>query len=148
MATYTTGKTCKAYIDDTGEVGDGTWVELAHGIDVNWNESYEEIEIDDRSVTDDGVLTTTKSTEITFELNRRRDAAYWTDLESAFDNKTPIGFAMMDGAIATSGVKGRQLDAVVTEFSETEPLNGVATASVKLRTHANGTLKSTRVTVA
>jgi len=56
----------------------------------------------------------------------------FTALKNAFFNKTTIPFAVMDGDIDTDGTQGLVAFFEVTNFSRTEPLEDVVTASVTL----------------
>lgn len=58
--------------------------------------------------------------------------ANFTALKDAFFNKTTIAMAVMDGDINTNGSQGLVAFFYVSNFSRTEPLEDVVTASVSL----------------
>jgi translation elongation factor P/translation initiation factor 5A len=143
-----TGRDCKAYVDDTGAASAGTWDEIEEARDVSRSESNNTAESQRRGSVHVKQLATGQVTSVSFSFERDRSSAVYDRIRAAYKARTPTGFAFMDGAIATSGTKGMQLDALVTTFNENEPLDDVATVDVELAPHADGALDPTDVTVA
>lgn len=144
----TTGRDCKAYVDDTGEVGDGTWVLLDEIRDVSTTRTANTAESQRRGRRHVGEGQTSLVVSVSFSIERDRSASWYDVMRTAWENGTSTGFAFMDGAIATSGVEGTQMDSLVKVFSEPEPLDDVSTIDVEIVYHMNGTLEPTHTTIA
>ena len=54
-------------------------------------------------------------------------------LETAWDNGTALGFAFMDGPIATTGSHGRAGNFVITGLSQSEPIDGIVTLKLTIK---------------
>lgn len=135
---YQLGQTFKLYVDTAG-VGNGTWalvgdVELVEedpqkntGVVKNRDFGYE-VEIGGQK-TFRGVLRLTYNPGDT-NLEALRDA-YLDD--------SPIGIAIMNGAIATIGSEGWQLDALVKTFPRTQEIDNASSVTFEIVPHALGT---------
>ena len=68
-------------------------------------------------------------------------------LQAAFEGKTDIGMAFMDGPIATNGSKGLQADFKVSSFKRNEPVGDKVTYSASLKLSADSTFTPVFVTI-
>jgi len=124
------GMEAKLYIDPAG-VGGSSWSELANVKDVTLN-----LETGEADVTTRGnqgwraTVATLKDGSIEFEMVWDTADAGFTAIKDAYFNNSLIGFAIMDGDIATPGSQGLQADFSITNFSRNEPLEEAVTVSV------------------
>ena len=124
------GMEAKLYYDPAG-VGGSTWTELANVKDLTLN-----LETGEADVTTRGnagwraTVATLKDGSIEFEMVWDTADPGFTAIKDAYFNNTPIGFAVMDGDIATPGSQGLQADFSITNFSRNEPLEEAVTVSV------------------
>ena len=132
---------------DSAGVGVGTWAEIKKAQDVTLNQTHQETAVNDRSSDDEEYLIGQKVRSIDFQMTYNNAAAAYEALRDAFNNKTDIGIACMDGPIATSGSEGLQANMKVTQFTRNEPVNGVVTASVTLKPSAASSVRPAWVEV-
>jgi hypothetical protein len=142
----TTGLECALYLDPAG-VDQGTWTQYEDVGDVNvahaWNQSQRKIRkhTHERTTLGQGVL------EVTFTATYRAGDAGFEMLRDAHINKTVIGVAVMSGPIATVGSEGWQLDAVVSDFPESQALEEDMSFDVTLKPASQATDDPARVEI-
>ena len=120
----------KLYYDASG-VGGSSWTELTNVKDLTLN-----LETGEADVTTRGnagwraTVATLRDGSIEFEMVWDTADAGFTAIKDAYFNNTSIGFAVMDGDIATAGTQGLQANFSVTNFTRNEPLEEAMSVSV------------------
>lgn len=85
--------------------------------------------------------------EFTWEMVDDPADADLIALQDAWLADTLVEFAFADGPIATSGTQYRRYECVITEISESEPLDDVSMVSVKACPTYTSNAQGTRTTV-
>ncbi len=108
-----------------------TWVEVKRAVDVSFAGSKGEADLSSRAGSWKKRTGGLKDAGVTFgyRLKQGADTVYNVLLDSWL-NDTPVLFAVMDDAIATSGAKGWQMAAVVMNFPEEQGLEAGAIVNV------------------
>lgn len=133
-----TGVKCKLYIDDTGGVGDGSWVEIGLVTDtVEITQTKEEVEASDRSSDHNQYLSGQKEDGVEATLIDDPTHPGVIRLKAAYAADQYVGVAAADGDIAVSGTIAFQMDCEVLELSRSEPLKDKVTRSLNLKRSAN-----------
>ena len=125
------GMQAKLYYKVGGVAGGGSWTELANTRDVTLNLEAGEADVTTRA--NNGwraTVATLKDGSIEFEMVWDTTDANFTALQQAFFNNTPLEFAVMDGAITTSGSQGLRATMSITNFSRNEALEEAIMVSV------------------
>lgn len=76
---------------------------------------------------------TLKDGSVEFEMVWNTSDADFTAIQTAWSNSTSIAIAVLDGASDTAGTQGLWADFSVTNFTQSQPLEEAATASVTLK---------------
>ena len=116
---------------NSGSYGTPTWVEVGNVKDLTLNLEAGEADVTTRA--NDGwraTVATLKDGSIEFEMVWDTSDANFTAIQQAFFNNTSIEFAVMDGAIATSGSQGLRATMSITNFSRSEALEEAIMVSV------------------
>jgi len=127
------GMDAKLYFDAAG-VGGGSWAELDNVRDLTLN-----LETGEADVTTRGnagwraIVATLKSGAVEWDMVWDTSDPAFSAIKDVYFNNTPIGFAIMDGDIATAGSQGLQADFSITNFSRNEPLEEAITVSVSAK---------------
>jgi hypothetical protein len=125
------GMEAKLYFKVGGVGGAGSWVELANVKDVTLN-----LETGEADVTTRGnagwraTVGTLKEGSIEFEMVWDTEDTGFSAIKDAYFENQVIGFAVMDGDVATAGSQGLQADFAITNFSRKEALEEALTVSV------------------
>ncbi len=130
------GKARKLYIDVDGDIAIPTWVEAGKIQGLSKSYGHNVAEIEERDVEDVTVMLGHKTREISFELTVRPGDAVYDAIEDAFENQTKIGVAVFSGPIATSGERGFEAEAYVTDWSDDEAHTN-SSVSITLRPAAD-----------
>lgn len=133
---------CKLYYSATlfdGATSDAaavTWVEIDNVSDVAFSLTREEA---DGTTRGNGgmkkTVTTLGDLELTFTLDADVSKAWFTAIKTGYVSRTPVPFAIMDGDETAAGADGPAANFKITNFSRSEPLNGVATYEVTAKIH-------------
>jgi len=113
-----------------GQGAGGNWAELTNAKDVTLN--VEKGEADATTRANSGWKATVaalKDGSIEWEMVWDTDDAGFTAIKNSFFDDTIIGLQILD----TDGGEGLQADFMVTNFSRSEPLEGVMTVSVTVK---------------
>lgn len=131
------GLDAKFYVgsSDIGDVGN-TWTEVPEVEEITLNLETAEAEIKNRASDWVKILLGQKNASIDVTITYDKTDTEYDALRDAWLNKTDIAVAVMDGAIATSGNEGLQIDAKVTSFTRNEPLEEGLTINLTLRPSA------------
>jgi hypothetical protein len=116
---------------NTGTFASPTWTEVPNVKDLTLNLEAGEADVTTRA--NDGwraTVATLKDGSIEFEMVWDTSDANFTAIQQAFFNNTSIEFAVMDGAIATSGSQGLRATMSITNFSRSEALEEAIMVSV------------------
>lgn len=125
------GGECKLY-RNSGTYGSPTWNEITNAVDVSLDASKGAGEFKTRA--DAWVAFAAGKISAGLNVKYVYDPGDddWSVLRDAFLNNTVIGFAMMDGAIATTGNQGLRIDCQIHEFPIDQPLEEGVTVQIKL----------------
>lgn len=123
---------CNLYIN-TGTYGSPTWAELTLARDVTLNRSRAEGDDSSRAYGQASTVVGLDSVEITAQAIYELADTAFAAFKSAYEGRTVIEIAMMDGPIATTGTKGKRVDVVVTGFNRAEPLAGAVTFDITMK---------------
>ncbi|MEO0966549.1 MAG: phage tail tube protein [Planctomycetota bacterium] len=135
MSNYLDGDDFKAYIGDAvltaadnAAVSARTWTEVpeVNRLTRNGNRNTTDFQ------TREGTFTTVGPAKRSFTLSvgYKPNNAFITSLEDAFDNKTAVAFAVMDGDIATQNNKGTVGNFFVTSINNPQDPGATATYEV------------------
>lgn len=116
------GLEAKLYYDPSG-VGGSAWTELKNVKDLTLNLESAEADVTTRG--NNGwraTVATLRDGSIEFEMVWDTGDAAFAAIKDAYFNKTPIGFAVMDGDILVSGSEGLHANMAITNFTRTENL--------------------------
>jgi hypothetical protein len=130
----TAGYRGKIYYATTTTWGSEVWAEVDIAIDVNAPKTSTEIPASARA--DGGhevVIPGLHQWEITATLRREVDDTAWLALKDAWEDRTVLNVAAMSGPIATAGSVGPHFWGVVTDFSDGESLDGLATTNITIK---------------
>lgn len=144
------GLNMNLYIDDDPDltgVGAHTWQELTIVADVTVNQTRNKGTVKNRGLGSEKYLAGLKVRSIDLEITHEPDDALFQVIADAYDSGDPIGIAAMDGPIGTSGSYGLQMDVIVTEFTQTQPLEDSSNWKVKLEPAAKSAFEPAHVTV-
>lgn len=125
------GMEAKLYYKVGGVGGAGSWAELTNVKDVTLN-----LEAGEADVTTRGnagwraTVATLRDGSIEFEMVWDTADAGFSAIKDAYFDNDKIGFAVMDGDIATAGSQGLQADFSITNFSRKEALEEAIMVSV------------------
>ena len=91
----------------------------------------------DTTSRDDGGFKTVgsglKELAVSFALQKRKGNSVYNTFRDAWRNRTALVITACDGAIATAGTDKTKFTALITEFSEEQPLDGVIVHNVTLK---------------
>lgn len=139
------------YIDTSG-VGQGTNVLLDIIEDCKVNRKKNTTSVKNRSKKVETKLTGLRVESIELELTHEPENALYQALLANFEasDNSYIGVSAMDGPIPAVGVDthGMQMDVVVTDFSQTQPLEEASNRKVVLEPAAKSTFAPAEATVA
>jgi len=139
----------KLYYDVAG-VADDTWTE-ADNVHGDLTLSMENTEADATTRAGGGwkaVITSLTEASLEFQMIWDTADAGFTAFQNAFLNKSTIGIAAMDAAIATVGSEGLKADMTVTRFARSEPQEGPILVDVTLKPTYSATAPAWYVTPA
>lgn len=144
------GLNMKFYIDDDPDltgVGAHTWTLLSIVADVTVNQARNKGTVKNRALGTEAYLPGLKTRSIDLELTHEPTNSVWQTLAAAYESGATIGIAAMDGLIATPGTRGLQMDCIITEFTQTQPLEDSSNWKVKLEPSARSAFTPAQVTV-
>lgn len=112
---------CHLYVN-TGTYGSPTWAELTLARDVTVNRARAEGDDSSRGYGQASTVVGLDSVEISAQAIYVLSDTAFAAIKTAYEGRTVIELALMDGPIATTGSKGKRVDVVVTGFNRSEPL--------------------------
>ena len=147
MDGITTGLTSYAYYMSAGTFGTPTLTLIPAIKDLKFTNSLKSIPATSRDDTHDRVLPGRFTKSATFSILRNKTATVQAALKGFFVAKTKTVFAFADAPAATSLTKYTKVDCYITNWSENEPEEGVATVDVEVMLAADSANAPTEVTV-
>lgn len=138
------------YVDDDPDltgVSAHTWQEIDIVADVTVNQSRNKGTVKNRAAGTEKYLAGLKVRSIDLEVTHEPDNALWQILNDAFENATVIGVAAMDKAINVDGAVGLHMDCIITEFTQSQPLEDSSNWKVKLEPAARSAFEPAHVTI-
>lgn len=123
---------CKAYIN-TATYGLPTWAEISLARDVSLTRSRAEGDDSSRAYGQASSVVGLDSVEISMQVIYVLADTAFAALKSAYEGRTVVEIALMDGSIATTGNKGKRVDVVITGFNRSEPLGGPVTFDITMK---------------
>jgi len=139
------------YIDDDPDllgVSAHTWAEIDIIADVTVNQSRNKGTVKNRAAGTEKYLAGLKVRSIDLEVTHEPTNALWIVLKNAFENATVIGVAAMDKAINVSGAVGLHMDVIITEWTQSQPLEDSSNWKCKLEPAARSAYEPAHVTIA
>jgi len=134
MPAYTLGRKCKLWYQTDGVAGSAGWVLMTNiKGDLQVDRSFETTEESTRESDFKFYVPGLHDATVTFEIRYDPENAGYVAFENAYDNSTPIGVKILDGGATDDAGRGTVMDAVITNFSETQPINGAVNISVSLQ---------------
>lgn len=132
----------------TGNTGSSGWDLCDIVADVTVNNGRNTGTVKNRSVGTERKLAGLKTRSIDLEITHEPDDPNFQALLAAYENDDIIGVASMDKTIVTAGSVGLQMDVIVSDFSQTQPLEDSSNWKVKLEPAAKTDHVPAHVTVA
>ena len=135
------GIDCKAYRNsaNTNTWNSPTWSELTNISDVTINQERGEAEIRKRGSDDVLYFSTLMSRGVEFQLIYNTGDADFEAIKDAFDDKSLIDMAFLDGNVNTNGTQGFRAEFDVISFNIAQPLEEGSTVDVMVRPSARST---------
>ena len=132
------GKDAKFYVDAAGNSIGGTpvWTELDIVEEATSNNDRDQAEVKNRSSDETKVLLGHKNRTVEVTVTHTPGNAGYEALRDAYEDGDDIAVAVYDGAIATVGSEGLQMDAKVVAMNRNEPLSENITYAFTLRPSA------------
>ena len=119
------------YFCAAGIGGTPTWTELTNVKDVSLSVEASEADVTTRASGGHKVVVGgLKEATVEFEMVWDSADAGFAAIQSAFNGRTAIGLAVMDGDIETAGSQGLWADCAILKFDRQEKLGEAITASV------------------
>ena len=118
---------------NSGSFATPTWNEVGNVTDLTFNLDLERADVTTRS--NNGwraQVGTLNDGSIEFDMFDDDADTELAAIETAFINRTPTEFAVLNGDVATSGTKGWRLTCAVLSFTRNEPLTEAVSFSVTL----------------
>ncbi len=138
------GFDAKLYLN-TGSYASPTWVEITEARDVSAPLDVNEVDNSDRGSKfkkyDAGQL----DLSLTFNMTYRNGNTNFATLQTAVLGRSSLEFAVMDGAIATSGSEGWRMTCVVLSQGLQQPLADGQTVDVSAKPTYDATAGDPRV---
>lgn len=128
---------CHLYCN-TGTYASPTWAELTLARDVTLNRSRAEGDDSSRAYGMASAVVGQEAIEISAQVIYVLSDTAYAAMKTAYEGRTVIELALMDGPIATTGSKGKRVDVVITGFNRSEPLGD----AVKVDITAKGSTKN------
>jgi hypothetical protein len=138
------------YLDDDPDltgVSAHTWVECDIVADVTVNQGRNKGTVKNRGMGTEKYLAGLKTRSIDIELTHEPLNAQWIALNTAYETGAVIGVAAMDKALNVDGAVGLQMDCIVTEFTQTQPLEDSSNWKAKLEPAALSAFEPAHVTI-
>ncbi|MEP0846065.1 MAG: hypothetical protein HRF50_04490 [Phycisphaerae bacterium] len=134
MPTYRLGRDAELAYNTDGIGGGGTWVAITNAKDVTINGETVETDVSMRAT---GKFKATAvaliDLGVEFEMVWDPDDAGFAALHAAWLSAGTIGIRVSDRPYTDPGARGHRFDAVVTNFSKSEPQEGHQTVSVTVK---------------
>lgn len=127
------GLNMELYFDWAGlGVGGGTWVNCDIVADVTVNNGRNTGSVKNRAVGTEQKLAGLKTRSIDLEITHEPTNAQFQALLAAYEDGDVFGVAAMDRDITEDGAVGLQMDCIITEFTQSQPLEDSSNWKVKL----------------
>lgn len=140
------GKLKKFYIDVDGSIASPTWVLVGTIQGLSKNSSRAVAELEERGEDEVLVMIGHKTNEVTFQLSCRPGQTIYDAIETAYQNGTKIGIAVMTGVITDVDERGYQAEVYVTQFDDDQAHTSSA-ISVTVRAAADYTTAPAHVEI-
>ena len=134
------------YYDADGDIATPTWVQITGVVDVQENSTKNKAQVMVRNTAEAGVIPTHTVRSFDVTLTKRNGETVYDALKAAYEDNTKIGIAVMTGPIATTGEKGFQAEAYITQWNNDGSHEG-HTVSITIEPAANATTAADYVTV-
>lgn len=132
------GRLHKFYVDADGDIAIPTWVEYGEIQGASRTGQRDVAEVKERGIDETLVMLGHKNREISLPITKRPGNANFDILQTAYEDGSKVGVAMMTGEITTVGEQGYQAEMYVTGFDD-DQAHDATMAQVTLRPCADYT---------